>query len=63
MANFTVVSGANCLSRPVANGRVESGYLQGGEVIGTNYTYNTEDGTWSYTNYPQMFIEYPEDEE
>ncbi len=57
MANFTVMAGANCLSRPVANGRVESGYLHGGEVVSTNFTYDTETGEWEYRSYPAMFIE------
>ena len=54
MANFTVMAGANCLSRPLANGRVESGYLQGGEVLSTNLTYDTETGEWSYQSYDMM---------
>ena len=56
MANFTVMAGANRLSRPVANGRVESGYLHGGEVMSSNLTYDTETGEWEYRSYPAMFI-------
>lgn len=59
LANFTVVAGANHLSRPVAGGSVESGYLQQGTVRSTNLTLNTETGAYSYTNFSQMFITYP----
>ncbi|KAJ9659998.1 hypothetical protein H2201_007103 [Coniosporium apollinis] len=59
LANFTVVNGANHLSRPVAGGSVESGYLQQGSVRSTNLTLNTETGAYSYTNFSQMFITYP----
>ncbi|KAF2461987.1 PhoD-like phosphatase-domain-containing protein [Lineolata rhizophorae] len=47
LANFTVKSGENKLTRPVAGGEVESGALQRGQTAGTNLTYNTEDGTYS----------------
>lgn len=59
LANFTVVSGANNLSRPVAGGSVESGYLQSGNVRATNLTLNTETGEYSITSFDQMFIRYP----
>lgn len=62
MANFTVAAGANCLSRPVANGVVENGYLQNGDVVGTNLTYNTETGEWAFREYESMYIVYPEDD-
>jgi alkaline phosphatase D len=63
MANFTVVAGENKLQRPVAGGRVESGSLRGGEVVGTNLTRDTETGVWEVREFESMFIEYPEDEE
>ncbi|KAL1960530.1 hypothetical protein VTO42DRAFT_7109 [Malbranchea cinnamomea] len=56
LANFTVKSGENHLARPVAGGRVESGYLQGGEVKHTNLTLNTETGEWKVIGFDQMFI-------
>lgn len=59
LANFTVVAGGNRLQRPVAGGSVESGFLQQGGVAPTNLTYNTETGQYSYTNFSQMFIQYP----
>ena len=46
LANFTVKSGANKLSRPVAGGVVESGSLKGGKTVQTNVTLNTGNGTW-----------------
>ncbi|KIX08823.1 uncharacterized protein Z518_03480 [Rhinocladiella mackenziei CBS 650.93] len=63
LANFTVQAGANRLQRPVAGGSAESGYLQGGDIVPTNLTYNTETGEYSYTSFDQMFIEYPDDDE
>lgn len=46
LANFTVKSGANKLSRPVAGGVVESGSLKGGKTVQTNITVDTRNGTW-----------------
>ncbi|KAL8856964.1 MAG: hypothetical protein Q9178_006459 [Gyalolechia marmorata] len=56
LANFTVVAGDNRLSRPVAGGSVESGFLRGGEVQHTNLTLNTETGSWNYTNFNTMYL-------
>ncbi|KAL9615912.1 MAG: hypothetical protein Q9160_009160 [Pyrenula sp. 1 TL-2023] len=59
LANFTVEAGANRLSRPVAGGTVESGYLKMGDVAMTNLTRNTETGEWAVRNdFNQMFIAY-----
>lgn len=51
LANFTVMSGENRLHRgggggKVANGRVESGSVKGGETVGTNITLDTTTGEW-----------------
>ncbi len=56
LANFTVVAGDNRLSRPVAGGSVESGFLRGGEVQHTNLTLNTETGLWNYTSFNTMYL-------
>ncbi|KAF2194125.1 phosphodiesterase/alkaline phosphatase D precursor [Zopfia rhizophila CBS 207.26] len=58
LANFTVTSGDNHIARSVANGTVESGALQRGNVKQTNLTLNTETGTWNVTRFEQMFIQY-----
>ncbi|KAF2431347.1 phosphodiesterase/alkaline phosphatase D precursor [Tothia fuscella] len=50
LANFTVKSGENRLSRPVAGGRVESGTLKGGSTRHTNITHDTANNTWLITN-------------
>ena len=63
LANFTVLAGANKLSRPVAGGSVESGFLQGGEVEMTNLTRNTDTGEYFFSNFNQMFISYPKEED
>jgi alkaline phosphatase D len=64
IANFTVVSGENCLSRPVGGGRVESGAIRGGEVKGENVTWDTsgEEG-WGVRAYEMMYILNEGDEE
>jgi alkaline phosphatase D len=60
LGNFSVVNGANKLTRPVAGGEVESGYLQRGEVVSTNLTHDTETGEWAVRDdFNQMFITYP----
>lgn len=58
LANFTVRAGENRLQRNVANGSVESGALQRGDVKQTNLTLDTETGTWNVTMFDQMFIKY-----
>jgi len=47
LANFTVKSGANRLSRPIAGGIAESGSLKGGMITQTNVTNNTETGEYT----------------
>ncbi|KAI1865129.1 hypothetical protein JX265_008176 [Neoarthrinium moseri] len=56
LANFTVVSGDNHLSRPVAGGTVESGSLRGGRTVDTNLTLNTETGEWDVIGFPTMYL-------
>lgn len=46
LANFTVKSGENRLSRPISGGIAESGSLKGGQVQQTNITNNTETGQY-----------------
>ncbi|KAL2356927.1 phosphodiesterase/alkaline phosphatase D precursor [Cryomyces antarcticus] len=46
LANFTVKSGANKLSRPVAGGVAESGSLKRGQISQTNLTHDTSNGTY-----------------
>ncbi|OTA96927.1 hypothetical protein M434DRAFT_388788 [Hypoxylon sp. CO27-5] len=57
LANFTVVAGANKLSRPVAGGSVEAGYVRGGETNPTNVTLNTDTWEWDTVGYDQMYID------
>ncbi|KAI1143476.1 PhoD-like phosphatase-domain-containing protein [Hypoxylon sp. FL0543] len=57
LANFTVVAGANKLSRPVAGGSVEAGCVRGGETDPTNITLNTETWEWDVVGYDQMYID------
>ncbi|KAI1382193.1 PhoD-like phosphatase-domain-containing protein [Hypoxylon crocopeplum] len=56
LANFTVVAGENRLSRPVAGGSVEAGFLRGGETKPTNITLNTDTWEWDIVGYDQMYI-------
>ncbi|KAF1815597.1 alkaline phosphatase-like protein [Eremomyces bilateralis CBS 781.70] len=58
LANFTVKAGANRLSRPLAGGNVEAGYLSDGTITHTNLTLNTETGEWKEIGFEQMFIQY-----
>ncbi|KAL9049370.1 MAG: hypothetical protein Q9162_007249 [Coniocarpon cinnabarinum] len=48
LANFSVVSGANALSRPIGGGTVENGALSQGSVVMTNITNDTSiaGGSW-----------------
>ncbi|KAI7318193.1 hypothetical protein KC315_g10167 [Hortaea werneckii] len=46
LANFTVVSGENKLSRPISDGVAEAGSLKDGMVVQTNITNNTETGMY-----------------
>lgn len=50
LANFTVKSGSNRLSRPIAGGVAESGSLKGGMISQTNVTNNTETGEWTISH-------------
>ncbi|KAK3303351.1 alkaline phosphatase-like protein [Chaetomium strumarium] len=56
LANFTVAAGKNHLSRPVADGKVEAGFLRGGATTGTNFTLNTETGRWETIGFDKMYI-------
>ncbi|KAF1808107.1 alkaline phosphatase-like protein [Eremomyces bilateralis CBS 781.70] len=56
LANFTVKAGANRLSRPLADGRVESGFLKDGAVTHSNLTLNTETGEWKVIGFEKRFI-------
>lgn len=47
LANFTVKSGSNRLSRPIAGGVAESGSLKGGMISQTNITNNTQTGLYT----------------
>lgn len=54
LANFTVKSGANKLSRTkgvVAGGVVESGSLRYGKVVGTNVTHDTATGKYFVSSF------------
>lgn len=54
LANFTVRNGENRLSRTgesTAGGRVESGSLRGGVVVGGNLTNDTSTGEWFVSSY------------
>jgi alkaline phosphatase D len=44
------------LSRPVAGGEVEAGFLRGGKTIGTNVTLDTEKGSWDTVGFEDMYI-------
>lgn len=55
-ANFSVKSGANKLTRPVAGGLVETGSLKDGQIKITNITNNTDTGKWSVTKFNQEDI-------
>ncbi|OTB08799.1 hypothetical protein M426DRAFT_262240 [Hypoxylon sp. CI-4A] len=57
LANFTVEAGANKLSRPVAGGSVEAGYLRDGKTKPTNITLNTDTWEWDIVGYDQMYID------
>lgn len=50
LANFTVLSGANALQRPVGGGVVESGALKSGMTRMTNITNNTMNGQYLVTD-------------
>ncbi|SPO06053.1 related to alkaline phosphatase D precursor [Cephalotrichum gorgonifer] len=55
LANFTVASGANHLSRPIAGGKAESGAIRFGEIVHTNLTLNTDTGKWEVIGFDQMY--------
>lgn len=56
LANFTVKHGDNHLSRPIAGGVVEAGYIQNGKVHHTNVTLNTDTGEWKEIGFERMYI-------
>ncbi|KAL2162128.1 hypothetical protein VTH06DRAFT_7913 [Thermothelomyces fergusii] len=56
LANFTIASGQNHLTRPVAGGNVEAGYVRGGTTTGTNVTLNTQSGQWDVVGFEQMYL-------
>jgi alkaline phosphatase D len=51
LANFTIKSGANKLTRPVGGGVVESGTLKSGKTLQTNLTVNTANGIYFISHY------------
>ncbi|OCK95884.1 uncharacterized protein K441DRAFT_657864 [Cenococcum geophilum 1.58] len=51
LANFTIKSGANKLTRPVGGGVVESGTLKSGKTVQTNLTVDTGNGTYFISHY------------
>lgn len=53
LANFTVKSGANRLSRPIAGGVVEHGALKDGTVKETNLTHNTLNDRYFISHFDQ----------
>ncbi|KAI1383249.1 PhoD-like phosphatase-domain-containing protein [Hypoxylon trugodes] len=57
LANFTVLASEGRLSRPVAGGSVEAGYLRGGKTNPTNLTLNTDTFEWDIVGYDQMYID------
>lgn len=56
LANFTVKAGDNHISRPIAGGQVEAGYIQTGDVKHTNLTVDTKTGEWKEIGFDKMFI-------
>ena len=55
LANFTVLSGANELSRPIGGGVVENGAISRGQVVMTNLTNDTSvpGGSWFISHFDQ----------
>ncbi|KAF1981508.1 hypothetical protein K402DRAFT_425365 [Aulographum hederae CBS 113979] len=56
IANFTVKSGANRLTRPVGGGVVESGALKGGVRRETNVTFDTGSGNWFVSHFNESTL-------
>lgn len=56
LANFTMEAGASRLTRPVAGGTVEAGFLRGGETVHTNLTLNTETGEYEVIGFETMYL-------
>jgi len=56
LANFTVLAGKNHLSRLVAGGNVEAGFVRGGTTTGTNVTLDTGSGKWETIGFEKMFL-------
>ncbi|KAL3472259.1 PhoD-like phosphatase-domain-containing protein [Aspergillus californicus] len=57
LANWTVRHSESHLQRPLANGAVEAGFLQEGEIRHSNVSLNTQTGEWAVVSYDHMFIE------
>jgi alkaline phosphatase D len=51
-----VSAGQNHLSRPVAGGNVEAGFLRGGKTTGTNFTLNTDTSKWETIGFETMYL-------
>ena len=56
LANFTVASGANRLSRPIAGGVAEHGALKGGSIMETNLTQNTLTGRYFISHFNESTL-------
>ncbi|KAK3387963.1 PhoD-like phosphatase-domain-containing protein [Podospora didyma] len=56
LANFTVIAGENHLARPVAGGKVETGYLRSGKTVSTNVTLDTSAKTWKVVGIENMYF-------
>lgn len=57
LANFTVASGANRLSRPVAGGLVQDGALKDGEISMSKLTVDTDTGQYFVHNFSRVTLE------
>ncbi|RYP54975.1 hypothetical protein DL768_000291 [Monosporascus sp. mg162] len=57
LANFTVLAGANRVSRPLAGGAVEAGWLKEGETTPSNVSLDTETGVWDVVGFEQMYLD------
>lgn len=56
LANFTVASGENRLSRPIAGGVAEHGALKGGRILETNLTQNTLTGRYFISHFNESTL-------
>lgn len=53
---YCMEAGSNRLTRPVAGGTVEAGFLRGGETVHTNLTLNTETGEYEVIGFGTMYL-------